>query len=198
MRFNKRVNRYRQHRYKGVKIYMRALYYANGGSISGKISFFTLLWFLFLIHKSIFIMITSSDQALSDSTTSSQPIVSQSCDTSSSNIISNSSSDVKEQHNGTIHKRSDLLLLQSSSDHQINHKHDHKHSVQENVVEHKPQGTSLKAADNDSRMTQCDDDMPAYYTEGLKNPGWLTVLATFMLNFYTIGIVSSWNVFQVL
>ncbi|KAJ8656244.1 hypothetical protein O0I10_008038 [Lichtheimia ornata] len=122
-------------------------------------------------------MIDSPNQTLSDNTTSHQPTVSQSSDTSS-DTISNSSTD--------------------SSDHKINHKHDHKHSVQENVVEHRPEETSLKAGCNDNIITQPDDDMPAYYTEGLKNPGWLTVLATFMLNFYTLGIVCSWNVFQVL
>ncbi|KAJ8656250.1 hypothetical protein O0I10_008044 [Lichtheimia ornata] len=125
-------------------------------------------------------MIASSSQALSDSTTSHQPIVPQSSDTSSSSdiISSNSSAD--------------------SSDHKISHKHDHRHSVQENVVEHRPEETSLTPSGNDNGITKPDDDTPAYYTEGLKNPGWLTVFATFMLNFYTIGVVSSWNVFQVL
>lgn len=48
-------------------------------------------------------MIDSPNQTLSDNTTSHQPTVSQSSDTSS-DTISNSSTDVKEQHDDTIHK----------------------------------------------------------------------------------------------
>lgn len=95
MRFNKRVYRYRQHRdNKGVKIRMHGSLRQRGYQWKNLLFLPSyLLWFLFLqvYLQSIFIMITSSDQALADSTTSNQPIVSQSCVTSSSN----SSSDVK-------------------------------------------------------------------------------------------------------
>lgn len=34
--------------------------------------------------------------------------------------------------------------------------------------------------------------------EGIRNPGWLTVLGTFIINFYTWGVLVSWGIFQVL
>lgn len=122
-------------------------------------------------------MIDSTKQALSYNST-----------ITTSGITSSSSTDVKEQYDGTIHE-SDLLSLPSI--------HDHKHRIQEDVVEHRPEETSLSAGGEDSGITQADI-LAYYYTEGLKNPGWLTVLAAFMLNFYTFGIVCSWGVFQVL
>lgn len=123
-------------------------------------------------------MVDSTKQALSYNST-----------ITTSDIDSSCSTDVKEQYDGTIHK-SDSLSLPST--------HDHKHrSIQETVVEHRPEETSLSAGGYDSGIIQ-QPDISAYYTEGLKNPGWLTVLAAFMLNFYTFGIVCSWGVYQVL
>lgn len=110
-------------------------------------------------------------------------------------ISSRFSSDVKEQYDGTAPK-SDSLVLPTRDDHKINHNYNHKHSIQENMVEHIPDHTSLRTGGDENGIKHLD--VQEYYTESLKNPGWLTVLATFMLNFYTIGIVSSWGVFQVL
>ncbi|KAI7879621.1 hypothetical protein K492DRAFT_81575 [Lichtheimia hyalospora FSU 10163] len=36
----------------------------------------------------------------------------------------------------------------------------------------------------------------AYHTEGWRNPGWLTVLATFLVNFSVFGTVFSWGNYQ--
>lgn len=35
-----------------------------------------------------------------------------------------------------------------------------------------------------------------YWTEGIRNPGWLTVLGTWVTYFACAGAINSWGVFQ--
>lgn len=36
----------------------------------------------------------------------------------------------------------------------------------------------------------------AYWTEGIRNPGWVTVAGIWMMYFVSTGTVNSWGVFQ--
>lgn len=94
---------------------------------------------------------------------------------------------------------STLTSVSSSMDHKEKHHH-HKHNrymhKEETEVEHAPDERTLRP--DDDYYSDTTKQPEAYYTEGLKNPGWLTVLGTFLLNIYTWGVVSSWGVFQVL
>lgn len=36
----------------------------------------------------------------------------------------------------------------------------------------------------------------AYYTDGIRNPGWLTVLSCFLVNFFVFGSCFSWGIYQ--
>lgn len=36
----------------------------------------------------------------------------------------------------------------------------------------------------------------AYYTDGFRNPGWLTVISCFLVNFFVFGSCFSWGVYQ--
>lgn len=51
--------------------------------------------------------------------------------------------------------------------------------------------------------TKIDTDVPFKQSEyehgdGLKNPGWLTVLSCFLVNFYVFGTTFSWGIYQAL
>lgn len=35
-----------------------------------------------------------------------------------------------------------------------------------------------------------------YHTDGIRNPGWLTVLSCFLVNFYVFGTTFTWGVYQ--
>lgn len=35
-----------------------------------------------------------------------------------------------------------------------------------------------------------------YYTDGIRNPGWLTVLSCFLVNFFVFGSCFSWGIYQ--
>lgn len=35
-----------------------------------------------------------------------------------------------------------------------------------------------------------------YHTDGIRNPGWLTVLSCFLVNFFVIGTTFSWGNYQ--
>jgi hypothetical protein len=35
-----------------------------------------------------------------------------------------------------------------------------------------------------------------YYTEGIRNPGWLSVLSCFLVNFFVFGTIFSWGDYQ--
>lgn len=36
----------------------------------------------------------------------------------------------------------------------------------------------------------------AYHTDGIRNPGWLTVLSCFLVNFFVFGSCFSWGIYQ--
>lgn len=51
---------------------------------------------------------------------------------------------------------------------------------------------------NENKKRNSVDEGDTETTEGIRNPGWLTVLGTFIINFYTWGVLVSWGIFQVL
>ncbi|KAI8145443.1 major facilitator superfamily domain-containing protein [Fennellomyces sp. T-0311] len=62
---------------------------------------------------------------------------------------------------------------------------------------------SQRQADQESTKTAAVEDDPKtahmgefYGTEGFRNPGWLAVVATFLVNFTVFGVVFAWGNFQ--
>lgn len=50
--------------------------------------------------------------------------------------------------------------------------------------------------DIDRKPKESINDGEAYWTEGIRNPGWLTVAGTWLAYFVCAGTTSSWGVFQ--
>lgn len=50
--------------------------------------------------------------------------------------------------------------------------------------------------EGDEEKAEKRDLGEAYWTEGIKNPGWLVVLSVFLVNFSMFGVVFSWGNFQ--
>ncbi|KAI9253803.1 hypothetical protein BDA99DRAFT_163833 [Phascolomyces articulosus] len=65
---------------------------------------------------------------------------------------------------------------------------------------------NIAGGDNDSLKTTAVDPQDEksgiktigeyYGTEGIKNPGWMAVFATFLVNFFIFGTIFSWGNFQ--
>lgn len=51
------------------------------------------------------------------------------------------------------------------------------------------------AADQDEQLPAAFKQTP-YHTDGLKNPGWLTVLSCFLVNFFVFGTTFAWGNYQ--
>ncbi|KAI7883008.1 hypothetical protein K492DRAFT_192997 [Lichtheimia hyalospora FSU 10163] len=98
---------------------------------------------------------------------------------------------VREQHNG-IHGSNPLFM----SSHTVSHDYDENYRMQKEMIEKRDNSKTTLQLGDDQDIKQ--HGVPAYYTESWKNPGWFTVLGTFLLNIYIWGVVSGWGVFQVL
>ncbi|CAO3669684.1 hypothetical protein G6F70_004706 [Rhizopus microsporus] len=57
-------------------------------------------------------------------------------------------------------------------------------------------GHSTKATDSKEEPPETEFKQEAYHTEGLRNPGWLSVISCFLVNFFVFGTVFSWGNYQ--
>lgn len=55
---------------------------------------------------------------------------------------------------------------------------------------------STKATDSKEESPEPEFKQEAYHTEGLRNPGWLSVISCFLVNFFVFGTVFSWGNYQ--
>lgn len=103
------------------------------------------------------------------------------------------------QHPGTLHSNN-MTMDTAATDDDNTIQQQSTGSVTSSTYSVTPVG-SLHRKENKEPNSLDEEDTETIresLSEGIRNPGWLTVLGTFIINFYTWGVLVSWGIFQVL